>query len=605
MAMEKIIIYVAGNPSLYPLEYYDAGTQRYEGIIPELLERFSEQSRYDVRYYQPGGEDRRAGLAANRQVDLISGCTADESFDHTQGDGVWLLESLENGEDVVYQLRFTDQAPEAFQAELQQFLSGISQEEKVGMILQVGEETHSVQAGWLWGGIIALAVAVIALSAALVLLARWYRRRLKKDREDKERDEVTGIGNEAYLDHGFRTLVQDRTRILYSVLCFYTATDRMDRICGPEETKQYLRHTAVVLNEYLGRNDLLARVQGIGFVMLKQSDGQGVETWLPTALQRIRDFSRQYGRQYSCEVSCGIYSLQEDDRDLDEAVFKAFQSAQKACREETDYIVCSQDLIHELAQERRLRGEIASAFERGEFLFYIQFYVDSRTYQVVGGEALARWQHPEKGFLLPGSFIPLMERENMIDRMDFYILEKACAFLEDLRKQGVYDFPISCNFSRKSFAAPDFVDRCAQVINRYTFIRDRLIFELTESTQARDMEQIRQNVRRVKQLGVQVVLDDFGVGFTSFYDLQEYPVDGVKLDKELVDHINTSKGRTIVGAMVKIGHELGLTTLAEGVENDEQLKILQELNCDAIQGFRFYHPIPSWEAEKKILERMH
>ena len=193
----------------------------------------------------------------------------------------------------------------------------------------------------------------------------------------------------------------------------------------------------------------------------------------------------------------------------------------------------------------------------------------------------------------------------MIDRMDFYILEKACAFLEDLRKQGVYDFPISCNFSRKSFAAPDFVDRCAQVINRYTFIRDRLIFELTESTQARDMEQIRQNVRRVKQLGVQVVLDDFGVGFTSFYDLQEYPVDGVKLDKELVDHINTSKGRTIVGAMVKIGHELGLTTLAEGVENDEQLKILQELNCDAIQGFRFYHPIPSWEAEKKILERMH
>ena len=111
-----------------------------------------------------------------------------------------------------------------------------------------------------------------------------------------------------------------------------------------------------------------------------------------------------------------------------------------------------------------------------------------------------------------------------------------------------------------------------------------------------------QNTRRVKgELGVQVVLDDFGAGFTSFYDLQEYPVDGIKLDKELVDHVNTPKGRAIMRVMVQIGHELGLTTLAEGVENDEQLGILQELRCDAIQGFRFYYPIPAWEAEEKLL----
>ena len=190
----------------------------------------------------------------------------------------------------------------------------------------------------------------------------------------------------------------------------------------------------------------------------------------------------------------------------------------------------------------------------------------------------------------------------MISRMDYYILEKSCAFLDVLEKQGVRAFFLSCNFSRKSFGAPDFVERCKEILRRYTFDRKRLIFELTESAKAQETGQVLANTRRAKEeLGVLVVLDDFGEGFTSFYDLQEYPVDGIKLDKSLVDHVSTPKGQAIVRVMVKIGHELGLTVLAEGVEDDEQLAVLQELDCDAIQGFRFYHPVPAWEAEEKLV----
>ena len=156
----------------------------------------------------------------------------------------------------------------------------------------------------------------------------------------------------------------------------------------------------------------------------------------------------------------------------------------------------------------------------------------------------------------------------MIDCMDYYILEKACAFLDRMEKRGVQDFFISCNFSRKSFGAADFVERCGEIIRRYTFSRELLIFELTESAQARDAGQVLQNTRRVKgELGVQVVLDDFGAGFTSFYDLQEYPVDGIKLDKELVDHVNTPQGRAIMRVIVPIGYALGRTPLAQGRES--------------------------------------
>lgn len=600
--MEKVVIYVAGNPDLYPLEYYDTETQTYEGVIPRLLARFSEDSQYELRYFQPDAEDQRDYLAANRQVDLISGCMAGERFEHTLTDGVVLLETLEDGENIVYQLLFTDLAPESFQTDLRHFVSEVSQEERTGMLLQVHEEAQDARTGLLWNGIIGLATAVVILLTVLAVVVRRYRKRLKKDEQDKETDEVTGIGNAAFLERNFPVLAVDQNRILYTALCFYTDTDRMDRLCGHAETKQFLRHTAAVLNEYVGQRDLLARLAGVGFVLLKMSAVNEVQQWIPTALSRIRDFSVMYEKPYCCEVNCGAYALQGDDRYLDEILCKILQSAQLAHRNGQDYMICTRDVIRAIDEERQLQSEIAAAFERGEFLLYIQFYVNAKTHQIVGGEALARWQHPDKGFLSPARFIPLMERENMIERMDYYNLEKVCAFLDKLDKRGIRNFFLSCNFSRKSFGSSDFPAHCREILERYTFARELLIFELTESAQTQNTSQVLPNMRQIKEeLGGQVILDDFGVGFTSFYDLQEYPVSGVKLDKELVDRVNTPKGRAIMRAMVKIGHDLGLTMLAEGVEDDEHLKIIQELDCDAIQGFRFHYPIPDWEAAEKLL----
>ena len=129
-----------------------------------------------------------------------------------------------------------------------------------------------------------------------------------------------------------------------------------------------------------------------------------------------------------------------------------------------------------------------------------------------------------------------------------------------------------------------------------------LILEITESVSVRNAAQIRQNVIALKKYGVRVALDDFGEGFTSFYDLQKYPIDGIKLDKGLVDHVTTPIGTAILKAMIQVGHELNMTILAEGVETDEQVRALQEIHCDVIQGFRFSHPLPRWEATEQIIQ---
>jgi EAL domain-containing protein (putative c-di-GMP-specific phosphodiesterase class I) len=188
----------------------------------------------------------------------------------------------------------------------------------------------------------------------------------------------------------------------------------------------------------------------------------------------------------------------------------------------------------------------------------------------------------------------------MISRMDYYCLEEVCAFLQDLEKDGIDTFFISCNFSRDTFASPDFAAQVQKILEPYTFPRELLILEIMESAAVRDVAQLQQNIISLKEYGVRVALDDFGEGFTSFYDLQKYPIDGIKLDKGLVDQILTPCGSSILKAMIQVGHELDMTILAEGVETDEQVRELQRIHCDVIQGFRFSHPLPQWEARKQL-----
>ena len=224
--------------------------------------------------------------------------------------------------------------------------------------------------------------------------------------------------------------------------------------------------------------------------------------------------------------------------------------------------------------------------------------MDAHTFRIVGGEALSRWKHPRLGLLSPDRYIPQLEEDGRIRELDFYCLEKTCAFLEDLDRQGVRGFFLSCNFSRRTFSTPEFSQRCLEIVRRHTFTRKLLILEVTESQQIdqRQAEQMLQNILEIRDNGIRVIFDDFGMGFSSFHDLQDYPMDGLKLDKVLVDNMWTQRGRIILRALVETGHKMGMTILAEGVEEERQIQALQELRCDVLQGFRFSVPLPEEEA---------
>lgn len=592
---EKTLIYVAGNPDAYPLEYFDKDTQTYAGVIPELLAEFSDQSTYEIVYYEADGTDHREELAKQKQVDLLSGYEAGEELPENTG-----VVTLFPGENA-YTLYFTEAAPDAFQSDLRAYLEQVSPAEVTGLLMASVETPPNTQGMyWTMG---AMGAALLVMAAVLLLTVRRYRRRLKESQQNVETDETTGLGNMEYLERYYKQYINDKNRILYQAVYFYVDTDRLRRLSSGQETDEFLRYCAVVLGEYTQDSDILARVSEHGFIMLKLTGGTDkTDAWLTAILDRIHDYAKLYGKPYDTNIYAGIYALRAEDRDLNEIIFQASQGAYGAEKEDCRYLRCSKGMMEAFTQERQLQASIEQAFAQKEFQLYIQFYVDAANFAVVGGEALSRWKHPQKGVLLPSMFIPLMEREKMISRLDYYCLKEVCFFLEGLLKEGVDTFFVSCNFSRDTFAAADFVQKVQEIMNGFTFPRELLILEITESVSVRNAAQIRQNIIALKKYGVRVALDDFGEGFTSFYDLQKYPIDGIKLDKGLVDHVTTPIGTAILKAMIQVGHELNMTILAEGVETDEQVRALQEIHCDVIQGFRFSHPMPQWEANAQIIQ---
>lgn len=232
-------------------------------------------------------------------------------------------------------------------------------------------------------------------------------------------------------------------------------------------------------------------------------------------------------------------------------------------------------------------AELAKALEGGQFELNIQLIYDIRKTSFVGGEALSRWNHPEKGILLPKHYIQDLHQCGLIKNLDFYMLECTCLILEAWKESELKDLQLSCNFSRATISEKGFYERFTQIVNRYSFDRKHLILEITEDSISSDTETARQNVLDCKSCGFLVALDDLGVGYTSFSDLCDFPVDIIKIDKLIVQKAITEQGQNVLTEMVQLAHNLNMQVLCEGVETEAELAAVRRCGCDYIQGFYY------------------
>jgi EAL domain-containing protein (putative c-di-GMP-specific phosphodiesterase class I)/AmiR/NasT family two-component response regulator len=235
-----------------------------------------------------------------------------------------------------------------------------------------------------------------------------------------------------------------------------------------------------------------------------------------------------------------------------------------------------------------LEKEMHPALQRGEFVMHFQPQVSLDTGRIIGAEALMRWHHPERGLLYPGKFIPLAEESGIIERLGEYALEQACQQMRQLQSRFGLPLKLSVNVSVRQLHEDGLAGRFARILTRTGFDPALLELEVTESMLLQDNTREVRPLLDLKALGLKLAIDDFGTGYSALAYLKKYPFDIVKIDRSFIRNISENGEYTpITTAILKMTRDLGLTSIAEGVETERELEFLRANRCDSMQGYLF------------------
>lgn len=257
--------------------------------------------------------------------------------------------------------------------------------------------------------------------------------------------------------------------------------------------------------------------------------------------------------------------------------------------------------------EKLLLNKIRSGLKNKEFKMHLQFIVDNKTKRIVSSEALSRWETSEGEVIMPGKYIGLMEKSGLITKFDYYMFESVCDKLSQWADTDLKELTISCNFTRITISEKDFVTKIKNIAERYEFDRSKLIMEITEDSIEKNLDVARNNIIKAKELGFHIALDDIGSGYTSLISLCEYPIDIVKIDREVLLLSEKESGKKLFLGIISLIHNLNLKVVCEGVETEKQNTLVSESECDYIQGWYYSKALPEASAEifyKEYMEKI-
>ena len=356
------------------------------------------------------------------------------------------------------------------------------------------------------------------------------------------------------------------------------------------------------LTNCIRSEDTVARLGGDEFVILLEGT-RNSSHYLQVAdrVQHVLSLPTDLmGQKVFVSVSTGIvlsddrYKRPEDIlRDADIAMYRA------KSRGRGRYEIFDSSMLDGVMTRLELENGLRRALENDEFIVHYQPILDLQSQRIVGFEALARWQHPTRGLIMPADFIPTAEEIGLIVPIGYWVLEKACQQISIWQKKNPSDPPlsISVNLSARQCAQSDLVHRISGILRENKLDPASLKLELTESLVVEDSASTAAMLTQLREMGVQVYIDDFGTGYSSLSYLHNLPIDTLKIDRTFISQLgNADESKEIVRTILSLAHSLGMKVIAEGVETQIQLSSLQKLNCEFMQGFLFSKPVDEQEA---------
>lgn len=415
--------------------------------------------------------------------------------------------------------------------------------------------------------------------------------------EFSEKDVLTG----GYNRRGFIRIterllneVPDRTK--YAVLFFNVKNFKaVNELFGVESGDVVLQNIFRTLTHSKLSPVITARVESDHFVCLVENKNLDFEELTSVCDNKfVKD-----GKYMNLIIRCGIFYVEEKPMKISGMIDRA-KLAKRYITDEyvQPYMVYDHSMQVAYIDKAKLAGELQEGIAKEQFKVYYQPVIDTKTGKIASAEALIRWIHPDKGFISPALFIPALEENGHISELDFYVLKKVWQFINDRCENNKFVVPISVNLSWMDFYDEIMMEKILKEMDRFRENgREHMArFEITETSYAAIRENRSGILESLRIKNAKILLDDFGSGFSSFGMLQDYDFDILKIDMSFIRKIGENpKTKSIVHSIIGMAHEIGIKTVAEGVETEEQVSFLRQSGCDYIQGYYYSKPLPEEE----------
>ena len=417
--------------------------------------------------------------------------------------------------------------------------------------------------------------------------------------KEVEFDDLTGVFTRQAFFHHAQKVLQDNPDIDFTL----AISDIQDFTLVKE------RYGMKVANDLLLRNvALLRKAQVENYVFGRYDDNQFIvmapssERYAEIRKQRSGRLTIPLPEEGVAVLKFGVKRSIEHDVSIKEHcrhVLMALDTIKHVYG--VNYTLFDENMQKYYDRRIAIERSMVKALENGDFQIFYQPKHDSRTGELVGAEALVRWTHPEFGFLSPAEFIPVFEQTGFISEVDFYAWKRTCMNQREWQDKGLRIVPISVNCSRSELLQNDFLHKWFKPLKDSALTSQYMHLEVTESLFTEHFDKLSEVLRECQQRGVKIELDDFGTGYSSLSMFQLLPLDIIKFDMAFVKGLDSPRQARVMAACVRLVHNLGLKSIAEGVETSQQLEKVKEMGIDAVQGYYYSRPLPKAEFEQYLM----
>lgn len=395
---------------------------------------------------------------------------------------------------------------------------------------------------------------------------------------------------------------QEKKGIIRNIVYISAKTQRIKTLYDDKIDRKLRKKAEAVIFEKFSteKNALVCSYDEDSYVAINNFEKQMLIENTGSCFDEIREFMTGSNIDHMPDLYFGCYIGVASDIGFDEAVKRAKQAAYRAQKEQKPFAVWDYDAYRLAELEEYLEKNIWKQIKEDNFFIEVQPVVDVRTGKVVSGEALSRLNSQTDGILSPALFLPAINQMGVGEEFDYHIFDKVCMWLSSKEVNFGDGFrSISCNFSKRTLCTADFASKICEIVDKYSLPYSSLAIEVLEGDlmDRTGMDQIISNIKLLKDKGITILLDDYGSVHTSLADMQNYPVDVVKIDREIIVNTDTEKGMSIFHNIVALAKELGADIICEGVETQSQSDIVKNAGCTMIQGYLYYRPMTPQQFE--------